>query len=152
MRKLSVLACLLAVFALGFVPASADEAKEKKKSLLQGTWKRVSGSEEVSTMKFTGNKFEVHMEQGGQKAAFKGTFTLDDSKKPKTIDLKISSGPREQFIGKSALGIFKIVKGKLTWCSTAPGQENRPADFEKRDGVLIVTLEKQKKKEKKEKK
>ncbi|MCZ2342413.1 MAG: TIGR03067 domain-containing protein [Bacteroidales bacterium] len=53
-------------------------------------------------------------------------ITVDDGKKPATIDLKPTAGPEK---GKTMPGIYKHENGALTLVFTAPGQ-TRPANFD----------------------
>src|ERR687887_41035 len=97
---------LLTMIGLAAV-AVADEAADKKdKEALQGTWTAVSGESEGKenaeakqhSMIFEGDKFSV---KRGDDVIVKGTFKINASKSPKTMDMEIAEGP-EDVKGKTA--------------------------------------------------
>jgi uncharacterized protein (TIGR03067 family) len=68
-----------------------------------------------------------------------GTFKLDPTKQPKTIDVTHTKGADKD---KQQFGIYKLEKGKLTICTAHPGKaaEDRPTGFTTKDSdhVLVV--------------
>src|SRR5262245_31813803 len=111
---------LMMIVAAGLIMAADDGPADKaKKELeaLQGTWKGVSSDgeggaapkEEAESMEFIikgGNyTFKVKGAEIEQ-----GTLKVDPSKKPKTIDIKITTGDDK---GKEQLGIYELDKDKL---------------------------------------
>jgi uncharacterized protein (TIGR03067 family) len=56
-----------------------------------------------------------------------GTYTLDTTKMPKTIDLAIKKGPGAD---KRQLGLYKVEKDDLRLAFASPGRAKRPERFE----------------------
>ncbi len=83
----------------------------------------------------------------GDEVVVKGTFKLDPTKKPKTIDMTVTEGRREQDQGKELHGIYELTKDGLKWCTSEPGGTERPKEFATKEGTrdLFVTLKKEKK-------
>jgi uncharacterized protein (TIGR03067 family) len=139
---------LLVVLAVGLLAAAEqkDDAK-KDQEKLQGTWAVVEGPP-GGKMVFDGDKFTVRHDD---KDLYKGTFKIDPSKSPKTIDLMVaednSGGGTAK--GKTSLGIYQLDGDKLKWCANEPGKEQRPKEFAKQAGgdrLLLVIFEREKKK------
>ena len=61
-----------------------------------------------------------------KEAIEEGTYTIDASKTPKTIDFEIKKGRDE---GKKQLGIYKIDGEKIAFVLAAPGATTRPKSF-----------------------
>ncbi len=76
----------------------------------------------------------------------KGTFTLDPSKTPKAITMKVTEGRREEDKGKEVRGIYELAGDTLKWCTAPPGSEERPTEFATKAGTrdMLVTLKKEK--------
>jgi uncharacterized protein (TIGR03067 family) len=128
-----------------------DDAK-KDQEALQGTWRPVSseqgGKDDTEQSKdyalvFDKDTFTV---KKGDEVMLKGTFKLDPSKKPKTIDMTITEGRRDDDKGKELHGIYELSKDGLRWCTSGPGVEGRPKEFATKEGTrdLLVTLKKDK--------
>src|SRR5262249_42478374 len=64
----------------------------------------------------------------------KGTFTIDPTKNPKWIDVKLPAG--------DSTGIYELKGDRLRVCWASPG-EKRPAEFKTKEGIqqAIVTYE-----------
>src|SRR5438105_9389883 len=121
---------ILLLFAVGFLLA-ADEPKSdaNKKDLerLQGDWAAVSilsdghkvPDDDVQSLFRTvkGDQYTVFL---FRKAIGKGTFTLDASKNPKTIDLQSASAAA---MGQPILGIYDFEGDAWKVCSANPGKE-----------------------------
>ena len=138
--------CLL-VLGVVFILAAVDTDEEVKKELakFEGTWKYVCVESEkmkVSEdalkglrLKIRGDKFTVAGENAD--AAFSGTFKVDPSKKPKTIDVTFSDGPEK---GKTTLGIYEL-EGDTYKACVDPNGKTRPSEFAIKPGsgyVLII--------------
>jgi RNA polymerase sigma factor (sigma-70 family) len=119
---------------------SAQDAKSDKEKL-QGTWEFVSGefggqqakgaeAEQMKMLKFVfkGDKLTAKTE---------GEYTIDSSKKPKQIDLKISDGPENE--RGTWKGIYELKGDELTLCVALPNQD-RPAAFATKEGELTLLL------------
>jgi uncharacterized protein (TIGR03067 family) len=59
---------------------------------------------------------------------YRGTFDLDPTKKPKTMDMHVHEGP-DKHVGKSALCIYALDGPHLIWAPCDPGSGNRPSAF-----------------------
>jgi uncharacterized protein (TIGR03067 family) len=126
--KLAVIAVL--ALCLG---AKVDDAK-KDKDKVQGEWTMASGERDgneipeefVKSLKrvMKGDTFEVTRE--GETLA-KGTFTLNESKTPKTIDLKLEG------TDEPVHGIYEMADDTLKICYASPGAE-RPKEFSAKSG------------------
>jgi uncharacterized protein (TIGR03067 family) len=128
------------LLAVGFLVA-ADEPKSdaNKKDLerLQGDWAAVSmirdGQElpddDVQSLFRTmkGDQYTVFL---FKKVIGKGTFKIDASKKPKTIDLQAASAAAK---GQPILGIYDFDGDKWKICYANPGKE-RPQEFTAKEG------------------
>lgn len=136
-----------------FLSPSADKDDAKKdQEVLQGAWKIVSsengGMDRTEEAKdhlivFEGDMFAL---KKGDEVGLKGTFKLDPSKKPSTIDMTITEGGREGDKGKVLQGIYELGKGTLKLCTSSPGGTDRPEEFSTKEGVnhMLVTLKKEK--------
>jgi uncharacterized protein (TIGR03067 family) len=122
-----------AIAVLVLVSASgAQDAVKKEMALLEGEWSMVSGEangftlpkETVESGKRVAKDGETTVTIGGQ-VYFKAKFTIDPTKKPKTIDYTMTEGPTK---GKTQLGIYELEGDTVKFCFAAPGQE-RPTEF-----------------------
>ena len=92
---------------------------------------------------FTHEHFAIR-EKG--KMIYKGTYTLDRTAKPPTIDFKHDGGKLE---GKTWLGLYRRDGDKLTICDNAPDlAKGRPTTLDSKagSGRALVSLERVKKK------
>ena len=125
---------LIGLAAMTISPGRAEDDPAIKTDLarLEGEWSMVSGSADGQPMPETmvaGSKRVCKGDQtsvtvGGQ-LFMKAKFTLDPSKKPKTIDYLMTGGPTK---GKKQLGIYELDGDTVKFCFAAPGSE-RPTDF-----------------------
>jgi uncharacterized protein (TIGR03067 family) len=143
-----VLAALVISLLLGAEEKNGDAKKDQE--ALQGTWRPVSseqdGKDQTAQAKeyvFTFDRDTFTMKKRDQ-VWLKGTFKLDPSQKPKTIDMTATEGRREDDKGKELHGIYELDKGTLKWCTSPPGGKDRPKDFATKEGTrfLLVTLKK----------
>jgi uncharacterized protein (TIGR03067 family) len=117
--------------------AADDPAAKKEMDQLQGEWSMVSGSadgqpmpdEMRKQMKRVCKGDEATTTMGGQ-MFMKAKFTIDPSKKPKTIDYQMTDGFTK---GKTQLGIYEVDGETFKSCFGKPGAE-RPADFTSKPG------------------
>jgi uncharacterized protein (TIGR03067 family) len=140
-------ASLVTLLAVALTAADAPKDAEA----LQGTWKVVTAEKSGKTqddatefvMVFEKDTFTV--KRGGD-AIIKGTFKLDPSKSPKTIDMTITEARKEQDKDKEVVGIYQLDKDTLKWCATDPGEKDRPTEFATKEGNrhMFVTFKKEK--------
>jgi uncharacterized protein (TIGR03067 family) len=127
---------LLSILTAGLVVGAAagkDDAK-KEKEKLHGAWKVVSVEErgtskedsENHSFAFTGDEFSV---KRGDETMFKGKFKIDPAKKPMEIDLEITESQKDEFKGKTGLGIYSVDGDTLKFCVNEPGSDARPKEF-----------------------
>jgi uncharacterized protein (TIGR03067 family) len=141
----------LATIGLAAAAVADDAADKKDKEKLQGTWTAVSGEKggqedpeaKEHVLIFEGDKFSV---QKGDKVAVRGTFKIDASKSPKTMDLEITEGPAD-VKNKTAQAIYALDGEELTWCVAEPGSGERPEKLATKEGVkhVLVKLKREKK-------
>jgi uncharacterized protein (TIGR02145 family)/uncharacterized protein (TIGR03067 family) len=105
---------------------------------LEGTWTEI-GTTGI-TWTFTNNAFDIHILSDS--VWEKGTFSLNTSVNPKQIDFTMTELPDSQYIGKVALGIYKLESGILTIAVNALGKTTRPSGFSA-DSNGIITLSRQ---------
>ena len=129
--------CALLLPAADQAPADANASDLAK---MQGDWRTVSvidngtrvADDEAQTLFRTvaGNSYSLFR---FSKPLTKGTFTIDATKRPKTIDVlpTASKGP-----AKPILGIYEFDGTTLKICNARPGKP-RPTDFEPKRGSGI---------------
>jgi len=61
---------------------------------------------------------------------YKGTLSLDSKTTPKQANFVIADCFEQDFVGKTALGIYKLEANTLTLAASRPGATTRPASFE----------------------
>jgi uncharacterized protein (TIGR03067 family) len=141
---------LLAAAGLLVAADKADDASKKDLERLQGDWR-------VASQTIDGNKLSDDESQGifrtvkdttytvffFEKQVGKGTFTIDATKKPKTIDSRPETPGKES---PPMLGIYELDSDTLRTCYAPAGKE-RPKAFEsKPDSGLTLTVWKREKK------
>ena len=148
---------LLVLMAGLLVAADSDKQKGKDdpdKAKLQGTWTAIShesGGEkhggEGHTLTFDGDKFTI---KKNDETEVEGTYTIDSSKKPKQIDMKIEKAKEGKHEGDTAKGIYELKEDTVRWCSEEPGGSDRPDEFTTQDGSkrMCVELKRESPKEK----
>jgi uncharacterized protein (TIGR03067 family) len=126
-------------------PTPGDEAANKKAGeTLQGTWAVVSAERNGKSaddvrghqLRFAGNKFTIKAKDG--KLVYEGTYQVDASKKPMTIDFQHTGATLK---GKTWKGIFVVEGDALKTCDNAPNPDKeRPADFNAKAGSGYITI------------
>ena len=127
----------LAAGAISLAWAADNEAVKKDAAQLQGEWSMVSGSADgypmpdsmLDNSKRVCKGDETTVMIGGQ-LLMKAKFTLDPSRKPKTIDYEMIEGFTK---GKKQLGIYELNGDTVKFCFGSPGAE-RPPDFTSKPG------------------
>ncbi|MEO6239253.1 MAG: TIGR03067 domain-containing protein [Vicinamibacterales bacterium] len=134
---------------IGIALAASIAAQEPRPpagiEALQGVWVITSindqsapeGSPEM-TLTFTGDKY--HQTLGGE-VNERGSITIDDSKKPVSIDFIIAAGTDT---GKTQLGIIEVTGDLVRASLDLPGAGQRPADFTVQDAVIVFVGKKRK--------
>lgn len=139
------------ILGVVFLLAAADATDEVKKEVarFEGTWKFVSVEMEKMKLpeealkhprlKIEGDKFTVSEENISQS----GTFKVDPSKKPKTIDVTFTDGPEK---GKTSLGIYELEGDTYKICVDPEGK-SRPTEFAIKPGSghILEVLKREKK-------
>ena len=124
MKAIGIVVAVLALSA-GMV---AQDAKKAGASL-QGTWalaslngKSLEGGQSL-LLTFEGGKYHQTLDNTVNE---RGSYTIDTSHKPMTIDLMIAEGDDG---GKTQFGIFEVTGDKLRANFGFPGATERPKDF-----------------------
>jgi uncharacterized protein (TIGR03067 family) len=110
-----------------------EDDNQNDAELLQGTWRCVSYEYEGHAQDMQDQSVQIEKDAFTMKLDNRpvvlNKFTFDPSKKPKTIDLTVVKALNDSANGKKQLGIYKVNKDTLTWCTAMPGMENRPKEF-----------------------
>jgi uncharacterized protein (TIGR03067 family) len=142
MTHFTVLLASLAL-AAGIGGQTGKPEGKPPSTAVQGTWVVASingesapeGGQEM-TLTFTGDKYEQSL---GGTVNERGTFKVDASKKPMTIDLAIGEGSDA---GKSQLGIVEVSGDTMKLHLDSPGAAQRPTDFSSKEGSFMVIAKK----------
>jgi uncharacterized protein (TIGR03067 family) len=139
---------MLLLATIGFI--AADEPKKDDAEGLKGTWTAVSimhsgqpaPDDLVKSFKFSMDGKSYTNTIGGQ-VMEEGSYTIDTTKTPRTIDFDIKTGNDQ---GKKQLAIFKLEGDRLTIVAAEAGSKERPKTLkhEASDSVLEATLERAK--------
>jgi uncharacterized protein (TIGR03067 family) len=134
---------VLALGALVFGTGTAVPADDKESKSLNGTWQVVSqwtdGKQEAipkdggDMVTLNDGKYTI---KEGDKDICKGSFKLDSSKSPMSIDKTMSEGDDK---GKTALGIFQLTGDEVKLAWSRAGETDRPAGFEAKS-YRVTTL------------
>jgi uncharacterized protein (TIGR03067 family) len=123
---------------------SAPSASELDLAALQGTWKQVAFEEDGnpdamdsygdsfgSLTTFQSNQFSVHSSAG--RLLLEGSFVLDASRKPKTIDWTDGMGPDA---GRTLAAIYQLEDDRFRFIAAEPGAP-RPLVFHTATGQTM---------------
>src|SRR5437660_163197 len=143
--------CLLVLAAVALLPlvVAGDDDTKKELERFRGTWRFESIEMEGkavpadvlkdAVLTLDGDKFTVKVPM----VTYKGTFKVDVSKKPKTIDVTYTEGPEK---GKTSRGIYELEGDTYKVCMDPEGKQ-RPTKFEtKKDSPFILEVLKREKK------
>ena len=149
--------CALLLVTLSATPLllAGDDAGDKDKAALRGTWAPVSSesggnADSEADFKqyrliFEGDSFTV--EKSGS-LMLKGTVKLNALTTPRQIDMEITECPdNPDDKGKSLTGIYEVTADDLKWCFAPPGGTDRPKEFASRAGTdhILATFKREKK-------
>ncbi|HKB40636.1 MAG TPA: TIGR03067 domain-containing protein [Gemmataceae bacterium] len=125
---------LMMVLAAGLLVAADDDAKKKELEKMQGTWqvvgveldgkKQPQAEVEKTKLRLTikGNKYVY---KAGDTEVSEGSFEIDTTKDPKTID---ASGTTKTGKVEKTIGIYEF-KGDTMRVCLVPAGEERPKEF-----------------------
>jgi len=144
--KARALSLLVLILGVSFATGQGEARKEQAK--FQGVWvvesvlaegKEIPG-DIIKTFKMTFKDDNYTVAIGQEKT--EGTFRVDPTKEPKTIDIMPDNGPDR---GRIQPGIYVFDGDKLRICAAQPGKE-RPQNFETKDktGYSVMILKKAK--------
>ena len=71
----------------------------------------------------------------------RGTLTIDATKTPASIDMRIAEGPAANSL---QMGVVRLERDTLTYKLSAPGAKDRPADFKVQRGSDVIVAKKYK--------
>lgn len=133
----------LAVGALVFGTGTTLPANDKEAKSLNGTWQVVSqltnGKDDAipkeggDTVTLNDGKYTI---KEGDKDVCKGTFILDSTKTPMSIDKTMTEGDEK---GKTTLGIFQLTGDEVKVSWSRVGETDRPTGFEAKS-YRVTTL------------
>jgi uncharacterized protein (TIGR03067 family) len=110
---------------------------KKELALLDGEWTMVSvttdGQPIPEAIAKTGKRLAMNNETTvtiAGRLVMKATYTIDPTKKPKTIDYTMTDGPTN---GQKQYGIYEIDGDTVRVCFAAPGKD-RPSEFASKPG------------------
>jgi uncharacterized protein (TIGR03067 family) len=131
---------LIPLVIASFLLIGADappDAVKKEMTQLQGEWSMVSGQIDAQPLPEEYVKGARRVAKGeettvmiGGRLFMKAKFTVDPSKKPKTIDYMMTDGPTK---GMTQLGIYEWDGDTVKFCFSAPGKD-RPTEFTTKEG------------------
>ena len=108
---------------------------------VQGVWKMtttngqdVAAAGQDITVTITGNSY---VQSVNGTVVEKGTFKIDESKKPMTIDITVVEGDDA---GKTQLGVFELKGTTMTGKLGEPGTTTRPTDFSITEGFFTFVM------------
>ena len=139
------IASLVFVLAVALTTATAQAAPQAKPSAMvaavQGTWQMTNANGQDlaaagQTMIIT-IKDNTYVQTVNGQVVEKGTFKIDESKKPPTLDITIVEGDNA---GQVQLGIFELKDKTMTGKLGNPGGTARPTDFAAAEGFFTFTM------------
>lgn len=108
---------------------------------VQGTWQMTTvngqdtaGSGQEIVITITDNKYVQTV--NGQ-VVEKGSFKIDEAKKPMTLDITIAEGDNA---GQTQLGVFEVTGKTMNGKLGNPGGTARPTDFAVAEGFFVFKM------------
>ena len=128
----------LGLVALALGISTADDKKDPTagKWIIESVTRDGKADDDLkgATRVHDAGTYSVKPGAGAKTPAVAGTFTIDATKTPVTIDMKPGSG---RYKDKTLLGIAKVDGDTLTVAFAEPGKD-RPASFESAAGSGVV--------------
>lgn len=150
-RRTLTFATVLALSAVTFAqsptpaPQKADAPKSKTLQAIQGTWVFTNANGQDATgqpevlLTLTDNKY---VQTAGGQFLESGTFTIDETKKPIQIEIKVLEG---KDAGQTQYGIFELTSPTEMKCKVNDaGVLVKPTDFTMVEGSFVFTAVKKK--------
>jgi uncharacterized protein (TIGR03067 family) len=136
------LAAIMVVSVGGCESKSEDPGEVSDIDKLQGTWVGTETGDNGGQWTFviSGTAIDV---QGPEPEAYSGTLKLNAEVEPKQADFVIEKCEIEQYVGTTALSIYKIEGDTFTMAGNEPGSTVRPVLFEGGGGTRLFVLTKQ---------
>ena len=126
-----------AILCLGLGADVASATAKTEIALFDGEWSMVNGERDGQPIPADFAKQAKRVCRNGETTVsfgdqvfMKAKFTVDPSKKPKTIDYKLLEGPNKD---KTVLGIYELNGDVLKFCFGGP-DEKRPTEFKAKEG------------------
>ena len=150
--RIAVLLSLGATLLVAAETPKKEVQQERKK--LEGTWRVVSQEANGKkypaefanrfTYVFKGNRIHFRGDNTTPGADLEFTYTLDPTRKPKHLDMKLVKSSDNKGIGKVARGIYILEGETLKLCY---GGKERPTEFATKKGQhrAVVILKREKK-------
>ena len=121
--------CIVVAVGLLLAADAKDDAVKKELKKLEGTWK-IEGFEhhgnrlnpESWTLVIKGEKYTLTFGNTVEE----GTFKIDPTKKPKTVEVTPSGGESE---GKTRKGIYEVDGKSAKACFNVAGEKDRPSEL-----------------------
>jgi uncharacterized protein (TIGR03067 family) len=143
---LRIPAVLAGLFVAASIAAAADpkeEAVKKDLKALDGTWHLTDIVKDGKEVPIPPGSAVVELvisdgkyrEKVGKDEVEVGTFTVDPSKSPKTMDVMILEGTDK---GKKQFGLYEL-KGDELKVAFAPPGKDRPTALAGKEGVTVIT-------------
>jgi uncharacterized protein (TIGR03067 family) len=127
---------LAAVFCVIGAGCATDIREPTAASAVEGRWSGFeSGSSQRMYLWFTGNRFEYFDANANKLGS--GTFVLNESVRPRQMDLTFEEMPSPQYEGKTGLAIYECDGDKLTIAGCEPGSNERPANLVDHPGARV---------------
>lgn len=113
-------------------PAKSDSAT------LQGKWEGEEIGNNPGPCYLTVSGKDLEFRAADPNEWYKGTFTLKEDANPRQVVLVVTGCSADQYVGKTALAIYRIEGGTLTISGNEPGNPEAPAAFDSPDSRRFV--------------